>query len=245
MEIIEVNLFLTILVFSSQIAFSKQLIVGIGKHYTAPFIVKNGEKVESGIIFDIFQEVAKIKKYGIKYVSIPRNRVESFLERGSTHVLPRSNPAWLNFPNKFDWSAPWAIDSNRFVTLKGGNQTPIKSLNDLFGKNLGTITGYRYKKLQPFFSSGKILRDDAKTMDANFSRLRNGWIPSLIDSEFNIKFYLRSNPTKYEISDFALNTFEISSVFSKKSPLSPKDFNLIIKNMKSSGKLERIFEKYR
>lgn len=225
------------------------LIVSFGSHDAEPYAIIQNELLIGGIIKDIMDEVGKITQINIRYRNVPRKRMDLFLLSGKIHVRLVSSPRWYTKQEKekYRWSVPLFQEFGRYVVL-AKDAFLITDIDDLIGRRLGTILGYQYPDaLMERFIDREIVRADAKTLEANFTRLGKNWVDCLIDADILIKYYLKKHQAheKFLISKKIVNSYNIQAMISRQTPVSIARVNAAFKQMKDSGKIQQILDKYK
>lgn len=230
----------------SQSAVSQPLIVLFGSHNAEPFAFVEKEFLVGGIVKDIADELGSQLNIDIRYINVPRRRMEHYLISGEGHIRLMANPKWARNPDQFQWSTPLFDEYDSFVVQKGSSLR-IRDFKDLFGKTLGTIHGYHYPALKDFFEHKKIIRDDTDNMTANFRRLGLGRIDSFIDSNIAIAYYLRKHNAhdRFIVAEKTASTHEIQAMMSQSLPVPFQTINAAFERMKRGGKIQEILERYR
>lgn len=221
------------------------LVVCYGVHNASPYTFIQDERLAGGIIKDLYDGLGSALGIPVEYQQASRKREEDFLLKGESHVIPISNPAWLEHGEQFNWTLPLFTESNRFV-VSAKNPISIESFKDLHGKRLGTIRGYYYTGLMEALESGQILRQESENLETNFKMLQRGRIDCLIDSEILIRHYLKAHDAHddFVIAKKIASTHSVQSAISKKAPVSIERINAAFKQMRETGQIERIIENY-
>ena len=229
-----------------EIASAQPLIVSFGCNNTEPYALLEGEQLVGGIIKDMMDELAKELGREVRYMDVPRKRIEPYLLSGKLHICPIFNPAWGKDSAQYDWSIPLFQESNLFV-VSAKRAFPVKTFDDLNGKRLGTILGYCYPGLMEKFDRQEIKRDDVTSLEQNFKKLEAGRIDCLIDSNILIDYYLKKHDAydKFVIAEKVASTHDIQSMFSKQIPISIDRINAAFQQLKESGKIAEILDKYK
>lgn len=242
------TLFLSIIVFlTADAAAGQPLIVSFGSHDAEPYAFIENEQLVGGIIKDIMDEVGKEIGIEIRYKNIPRKRMDLYLLSGKVHIRLISSPCWSKNPKQYQWSVPLFKESGRYV-VSAKNAFPIILYDDLKGKRLGTILGYQYPAgLTDRFDARDIIRDDAKTLEANFKRLMMNRIDCLIDADIPIAYYLKKHQAHEEfvIAEKVDSTHDIQAMMSLQMPVSCDRINAVFQQLKDSGKVRQILHMYK
>jgi len=226
---------------------SPELKISFGVHNAEPYAFINKGKLEAGIIKDISEALSQ--KLGIKvsYINVPRKRLEAYLKSGKTHIVFMSNPAWVKNADDFYWSIPLFQQSDIFV-VDSQRAFPINKFSDLYGKRLGTISGYHYENLDQDLQDGKIIRDDVSDLATNFKKLQSGRIDSLVDANILVDYYLKKHSAKHKfiVTEKAASINDNYAMFTRKPlPIDYERINAELLQLKESGKIDEIIARYR
>lgn len=221
------------------------LIVSYGDHNSAPYAVEQGEVLYSGIIKDIATEIADELDINISFFKTPRKRTERYLENETVHLVIISNPAWLKNSNKLQWSETVFVEKDIIVT-RADNTHIYQELADLKGMIIGTIRGFTYPNLQPYFDKEHFVRYDVSNLQVNFIRLELNRIDALVDADVAINYHLLKSekPKAYRVLPIVVSEHNIQAALSPNAPVSLEDFNKALIKLKEQGVIAAILKKY-
>lgn len=207
----------------------------------APLII-DSVKSHDGLVSDYLYALAEEMDIKLKIELLPRKRIDKSSEPYDLNCY--TSLAWNDHPEKFHWSQPLFLKKE----IIAGSQSVPKTLEGFNGEAIGTMRGYRYPTLEPFFQTKKLIRNDAENETVNFQKLVKNRISYIVTDEMLMSYYLKTHPEhlkKIHPKFLVESTFPIECAISKKSKLSPKAVDKAIQKLKQSGKLEAIFNKYR
>lgn len=232
--------------FMPKVAAGETLIVAFGSHNAEPYAFIEQGQLSGGIIRDIMDEVGKELAMEVRYLNVPRKRMESYLRTGKAHLRLLANPRWVSEPEQYRWSLPLFRELDIFV-VSATNAFPITAIDDLQGKRVGTILGYRYPKLMEKFAARQVFRDDVKCLEANFLKLKEGRIDCLVDSEILISYYLRKNRVQkdYVVGEMRASSHDVRAMLSRQLPVPFERIDAAFKKLRDSGKIRQILDSYR
>ena len=212
------KLFIQVIILTPLLAIADNkttLIIGYGDHDAAPYAIEKGEKLHAGVIKDIASELADELDIDISFLKTPRKRIERYLENNIVHIVLNTNPVWLNNSEKLQWSDPLFIEQDKII-VKSSNTKEYKSLLDFKNMIIGTIRGYKYPNLEPYFSKGYFTRYDVSTLEVNLIRLKLNRIDALVDADILINYQLKQNksPEDYKLLPLVISEHNISSALS-------------------------------
>ncbi|HCM47998.1 MAG TPA: hypothetical protein DIS98_11015 [Colwellia sp.] len=221
------------------------LIISYGDHDAAPYSIEIGEQLYGGIIKDIATELAGELDIAVTFVKTPRKRIERYLENNTVHLVLITNPAWLTNSEKLQWSESIFIEKNMMV-VKADNTNKYQELIDFRGMIIGTVRGYTYPTLQPFFDQEKFIRYDVSNLNVNFIRLDLRRIDALVDANILINYQLKksNNAQDFTVLPLIVSEHNIQAALSPNAPITLTQFNQALKILKDQGVIDAILKKY-
>jgi len=221
------------------------LIIGYGDHNSAPYAIEEAEQLTSGLIKDIATELAGELDICITFVKTPRKRIERYIENNTIHMLLIGNPNWLSNSDKLQWSETIFIEKDIMV-VKADNPNKYQELADFKGMIVGTIRGYKYPSLQPFFDKGHFIRYDVNNLNVNLIRLDLNRIDTLIDSDILINYQVKQNrnPQIFNVLPLIVSKQDIKAALSPNAPIKLSQINQALKKLKDQGVIDAIMKKY-
>ena len=153
---------------------------GFNQQHYSPYVIHDDNfTAQSGIVFDMSMAIAEEAGFVAKLISLPRKRIEGFLVEGKIDAQCHTNPAWYQHPDLV-WSEALYRDSD--VVISNHN---FASLNEFFDSKrfkLGTVLGYKYPEIAPYFASGNIKRFNSTTSKGSFARFIRGELDGFVTS---------------------------------------------------------------
>ncbi|WP_019029537.1 substrate-binding periplasmic protein [Colwellia piezophila] len=221
------------------------LIIGYGDHNSAPYAIEKTEQLSGGIIKDIATELAGELDITVTFVKTPRKRTERDIENNTIHLVLISNSNWLANSDKLQWSETIFIEKDVMV-IRADNTNQYQQLIDFSGMIIGTIRGYTYPNLQPYFDKKHFVRYDVSNLNVNFLRLELGRIDALIDANILINYQLKQsdNSQLFKVLPLNINQQNIQAALSPNAPITLSQFNQALKKLKDQGVIAAILKKY-
>jgi polar amino acid transport system substrate-binding protein len=227
---------------SSNIKKPQKAFFGVSMETSLPFIeIINGStkpEIKSGILKDLAEALFAELKIEPVLVLLPKKRVGPDLVSGELSIVCYAHESW--FPNsKQDllWSNELTTNTNLIVSL---GKKRAKKIEDLYGKNVGTIVNYVYKNLESYFEKNKIYRENGPNNESNIQKLLHGRIDYLILSNMEYGYYKKTHP-QLVADDLGMDTSRVKCAVSKKSGINLELLNQAIEKLRASGKLAHIF----
>ena len=221
------------------------MLIGYGDHDAPPYAIEKAETLYSGIIKDIATEIADELDINVVFIKTPRKRIERYLENGTINLILMTNPAWLSNSEKLQWSEALFIEKDLLV-VKADDKKNYQKITDFRGMIIGTIRGYKYPTLQPYFDKGYFNRYDVSNLNVNFIRLDLKRIDALVDAEILINYQLKqsNNSDSYKVMPMEVSQQHIQAALSPKAPITLLQLNQVLKKLKEQGVIEAILKKY-
>ncbi len=211
----------------------------ISDHEQAPFVLREEGHISGGILKELIDRLAQELHLSPLYIPLPRKRLEQALKSGQVHLLPASSPDWLEADLPLYWTNPW-LHSRERLLLRQDTLAPVNSLNDLYGKRLGTVMGHQYPLLEFWFERHLILRSDGHTTAQNLRRLARGRIEALIDSELVILHLAAQNPDQFVIAPFSASEQYYRMALTPQAPCSGAALEEALQRLLQAGVVDAL-----
>lgn len=227
---------------------NKEIIVGFNHVAWPPYLIKEANGKIHGIMMDVMKAIASKHGFSVKITPLPEKRAIRSMVRGDIDAYTKAKQ-WVKNPNAYLWTDP-VVDSTDVLIFPKDRPVDFETPDDLKGKTVGTILGYRYPLLEPYFADGRITRDDVKKDSLMLSKLLRGRDDAAIINKFVAHWVIRQNPEfkgKFAFSEKSLGTAGCGFMFTAKQNWGPfiELFNNALATMKEDGRLEAIVQKYR
>lgn len=212
--------------------------------WSEPYAFYDGDRnLVDGLIKELIEALSRKLDSSFEHVYVSRNRVESGVEKGQVDVRCFINEAWTEKPDLYAWSQVWYEISNIVVWKKG--RSPVKKIDDLDSKTLGTTSGYMYKAVNDLFKSGKVKRSDVATEVMNLTLLQKDRIDYALVERTSFEWFLKVNGDDikgYEM--LMLERIPLKCAISKASNIKVEDINEAISKLRLEGFFKRLELKY-
>lgn len=222
------------------------LIIGYGDYHSKPFIARAGDSVVGGLIMDIGDELSERLNRPVIYKQYNRKRFEDDLSSAVIHLNCATNPAWLNNPEGFEWTYPLYQDRDLLVAKKELAPT-IKTIDDVIGKRIGTILGFKYPgAVGNLFRAEKAKRIDVSNLQQGLKMLERDRVDLVLNSEMRLRSALATSgmAKKVAFTPIVENRFFYYCALSRLSPVSFLEFQSAIEDMIADGFFRRLEETY-
>jgi len=222
-----------------------RLLIGYGDHDAAPYAIEKAEILNGGIIKDIATELSGELDISVTFVKTPRKRTERYLESDTIHLVLITNPNWLSNSEKLQWSESLFVEKD-IIVIKADNPKEYQKISDLRSMIIGTIRGYKYPALQPFFNKEHFIRYDVANLEVNFIRLALDRIDALVDADILINYQLKQNKDAeiFKVLPLTVSQHNIQAALSPNAPITLIQLNQALKKLKDQGVIAAILKKY-
>lgn len=173
----------------------------------------------------------------VKYVQLPRTRIMAALQDGSGDVLCSYLPEWL--PGDADWTRAFIPVSEVLLTMP--HIRPPASIEDLRGKRLGTVLGFRYPTLEKALGKD-FIRDDAPTSALSIKKWAGGRFEHLVTTRNVITQHANDGilPQGYHV--MTISEVKTMCAVSRKSKITIHEVNAAVNALEKSGELPGILK---
>lgn len=208
-----------------------------------PLIRIENDQAREGFLLELSQRLASNVGRTLKLIIIPRPRLIRMLEQGTVDVHCNANAAWLKTINShYVWSRPLMIQRDLLISR---DAQPF-DLDHLHGERVGTVRGFSYPVLQPYFDSGQLQRDDARTQEQVLNKLAAKRYNYAVSSKHNFDWYNKSKPVEQHFKQLQiLKSFEIACLVRDSPDIPTQAILSTLAAMKSSGEIDQLFSRYR
>lgn len=209
-----------------------------------PYADIREDRLVGGIVFDLTQAIGNALQMPVRYVVLPRKRVEAAAQAGEVDVRCYFNPAWTQKPEHYLFSNPLFDASDVLVGAAG--QSPITDLAQLpQGATVGTVLGFLYPSLDKRFNDQSLLRDDALDQEKVLVKLgRARYRYSAVNS--HVLAWFKRQAGSEAIADWSL-PLERTDFYCgviKNATLKSQRVVDAINRLKASGQIDRILHNY-
>ncbi|OHX12181.1 substrate-binding periplasmic protein [Chromobacterium sphagni] len=221
--------------------------IGVADTDAPPIAVlsEDGNTLTGGLARDLGLLLAEEINLKPQFVLLARRRVEPSIESGKVDIICNANPDWFPNSSRLGWTHEIYPLVERVLSLKG--QPPIRQLDDLAGKNIGTLHGYHYPTLEYLWASNRSQRQTEARFDLLFKSLEKHLSDVAIVTELTYVWWTRGHAQ--EAAAFKVHPLLVSSqptmcALSPQSPLKLDELNRAIDRLHKSGKLKTLMSRY-
>jgi polar amino acid transport system substrate-binding protein len=218
----------------------RELVMLAPLNHTMPIAEFNGDVLTGGIIKDLGELIAAKLQRTARFISVPSRRVPLMLVRGQADGVCLVQPHWID--GEFHWSPPLIPTGG--VVLARADAPHITRLEDLRGKKIGTVAGYRYHAIEPLLGKD-FLRDDAPSAMHNLRKLRAGRTQYTLTELSTAAWQVRKDPTGSLRLDITYENNMARCAFSQNSRVPYAEIKLAIDSIIAEHGVDAIMARYR
>lgn len=224
----------------------------IGEDKVFPYSYKTNGQIK-GTDPDILAEVARRMNISINIELVPFKRMKVYVKKGLcdagfTMFYMKEREKFGIYPR-----LPFRY-SNYSVFVKQGREFKFKSIEDLYGKNVGSVIGYHIsEEFDTAVADGRIMLHEVPNHIQNIKKLLSGRIDCLINNYDYMLITMKDMGVAGKIVALPTSITELKGsyiVFSKagrnigNKEAFVKNFSSVLEEMKKDGTFQRIYKKY-
>lgn len=235
-----------LLLVQSLAVFSEETIVmnGTESGYP-PYIIKNENATETGIMIDVLRHIANKHDYKIVTKSIPKKRISQHIKLGTIDANATAKK-WVVDPQNYAFTDV-IIDMRDVLFSLKESSANYQVAKDLIGKKLSTHLGYRYPSLNDQIKNQQTARVDEYSELLMLKSVLSKRTDVAIANEVVGNWIINKHPklqNKFEVSAKSFGSVGYRIMFQKKWQGFVNEFNKELAVMKQNGELESIVQKY-
>ena len=205
-----------------------------------PMALFQHDKLIGGILKDLGEAIARRLGRSLHFVSVAGEQVGSTLSAGKADGICYVRPFWID--GDFDWSRALIPDAELVAASPGA--PPVRALSDLRDRPVGTVTGYRYPRVEQVLGA-RFVRVDSGTMEDNLRKLYGGAVRYTVITRSTLAWQLREHKTPKMRADLVFASFSAQCAFSKRSNVPFAEVDKAINSLVEDGSVEDILVRYR
>lgn len=213
--------------------------------WSMPYADVREDRLVGGIVFELTQAIGAALHLPVRYVVLPRKRIEAAAQAGELDVRCYFNPAWTQNPGQYLFSNPLFDASDVLVGARSAS-SPLTDWSQLpQGSTVGTVLGYLYPVLEKRFQDHSLLREDAVDQEKVLMKLGRARTPYAVVNTRVLAWFKRQSGSE-AIADWAvpLERADFYCGVNKSSPHKPQRVVDAINRLKATGEIDRILQSY-
>jgi ABC-type amino acid transport substrate-binding protein len=176
-----------------------------------------------------------------------RMRQDQAAASGQVDLRCFVSPEWVPpaLRQQYDWPTPFMHVEERLAGSVGKPQ--IRSVNELHGKTVGMVLGYRYPALEPLFDRHLANRDNAPNEAGVLAKQLAGRTDYMAVRTLDFYYLQRQNPALgvLQLSPLVINIAPLYCARPKTSQLSLEELVQAQQRLLDAGTMEKILQRYR
>jgi ABC-type amino acid transport substrate-binding protein len=173
----------------------------------------------------------------VQFVALPRTRIMAALESGEGDVLCSYLPEWT--PGDVDWTRAFIPVVELLLTLPHVNAP--ETIDDLRGKRIGTVLGFRYPTLEKALGQD-FIRDDAPTSTLSLKKWMAGRFDYMVTPRNVITQHLAGGTLPHGYHVMTISEVKTKCAVSRKSKITVEEVDAAINALEKSGELPGILK---
>ena len=205
-----------------------------------PLAQFDNDKLSGGILKDLGEAIAaRIGRKAI-FLSVAADQVSATLSHGKADGICYVRPFWID--GDYHWSRPLIPDAELVAAVPGAPQ--VRSLMDLRDRPVGTVTAYRYPRVEQVLG-GRFQRRDSPTMEENLRKMMQGRFNYTVVGQTILDYQMKVNKDLKLRPDLVYASFTAQCAFTKGRHSVFKEANQAINDMLEDGAVDAILARYR
>ncbi|MRX11261.1 transporter substrate-binding domain-containing protein [Pseudoduganella sp. FT25W] len=196
--------------------------------------------IAGGIVKDFGDVLAQRLGRRPVYLNADVPEVTPALTGGRADAMCYVMPFWID--GDYNWSPPLFPDAEMIAARSDAPR--LRSLKDLRDRQVGTVLGYRYQRVELVLGA-RFKRTDAPSMEANIQQMVAGKVPYTMISEATLNYQHRINPGMKVRGDLVFSAYKAQCAFSQKSAIPFDEVSRTIDTLIKDGSIDQILARYR
>ncbi|MDQ0204322.1 polar amino acid transport system substrate-binding protein [Pectinatus haikarae] len=221
-----------------------KIVVGLDDNYP-PMGFRDENNEITGFDVDLAKEAAVRLKRDVEFKPIDWSSKEAELKSGRVDVLWNGLDITEDRKKNMLFSNPY-MDNKQIIFV--AKDSPIKALDDLKGKTVGTQSGSTGEEN---INKDQTLKDSFKEVKAYpdyiaaFMDLENGRIDAIVGDEITGRYYMSKHPDKFEARDLAVGDVTSFGIgFAKDNTALRDEVQKVMDEMKADSTMAKISQKW-
>ncbi|CAG8870179.1 hypothetical protein PS627_03895 [Pseudomonas fluorescens] len=216
----------------------------VAESWSMPLIRIENEQPVEGILYDLMQAIARHTGARPEYHVMAKLRLQQAMEDGDIDVRCYVATQWLNDrPGDYLWSVPVITQLDLLVAAPG--TTGPSPPEQLPAQAIGTVLGFAYPPLEPFFTSGHLEREDSRSQLLVLHKLHAGRYQHAVSNQLSLDWFNRQLPDPQRLRSVqVLDEQQLGCMVRSDSAVPAQGVLRALVRMKQSGEVDRIIQRY-
>lgn len=213
-------------------------------NYPPLTFVEDNQK--TGIINDLLIAVCGLTGDTFTYIDAPFPRAMVMFEAGDIDIEPSVSPQWRMDSKNSVYTIPYRKTVDALLFADKDSFVEVTTPEDLAGLRIGVVRGYNYPGYDKCFADGTLKKYESRNEDRLLEKMCMGRVDVIIAHKAYAQYMMKVNKA-YRGFVFGAPVYDLDIMmrFNDDSRDAVPRFNEALEQLKSSGELERILDKYR
>ncbi|MBA1187914.1 amino acid ABC transporter substrate-binding protein [Pseudomonas entomophila] len=218
--------------------------IAVSESWSMPLMQLRDDRPVDGILFEVFQTLARRAGVEPEYHLMPRLRLQQAMREGDIDVQCYVAPAWLDpIPPGYRWSVPLLVQRDVLVAAPG--VAASTTLAQLHRETVGAVLGFRYPALDTAWQSGELRREDSRNQLLALQKLEAGRFRFAVSNQLTLDWYNRQLPPDERLQALEVLEEDALGCLVRDDPRLPVRALLAeLKRMKRSGDIDQVVRRY-
>ncbi len=219
-----------------------ELIFGITNAHKMPWVRLVNDEAHGGLLVEIGALMAQALHHDVRFVMVPRKRVEVMLQQHDIDLICNYRPQWFDEPAKVFWSGPVLRQGDVVVSLRARGLAVTAA--DLANKKISMTLGYHYPELQKLMANHPFSRIDVKYEELTIQQVMTGLADYAVLNSYMFDWYVHEHPQHPFTTATFVSTFDFECALSKRAPVTESELQAATKRLRAQGQFAALAEKY-
>ncbi|WP_244898495.1 substrate-binding periplasmic protein [Pseudoalteromonas ulvae] len=196
-----------------------------------------------GIFPDIFTRISELTGHEFKFIPVAVGRGQQMFDRGLIDIEPGINPIWRQTTQVRGIYSQEYMFSHEVVLSRTAET--ITQPEQLYGKIIGAVRGYRYGEFERHFASNRIVKVDNLSESLLLAQLHHGFIDYVLIGDVTAYYFIKQNPQYRDFHViYQVSKLPVSMRMQPKLKTLHKDINLALETMIQNDEFTTIYNRY-
>lgn len=215
-----------------------ELVVLVDRAADMPMAGFASGQLVKGIHKDMGEELARNLGRRVRFVILPRKRIEHALQAGEADILCAYLPEWLQ--GDYLWSR--IVFTAEEVLVTDIQVERPRTIEDVSGQPVGTVLGYAHPEMERVLGKN-FVRDDAPNMAINFEKLARGRVHHMLIAKGALNHLQRMrHPPLALYPPMSIMTFSPRCAVSRKGHVTLREIDDAIQRALEDGSIGRMVD---
>jgi ABC-type amino acid transport substrate-binding protein len=213
-----------------------ELVVLVDRASDMPMARFASGNLAAGIHKDLGTALARNLGRQVRFVILPRKRIEHALQVGEADILCGYTPEWLQ--GDYLWSQ--TVFTAEEVLVTDTSVAAPRSIEDVRGQPVGTILGYAHPEMEQVLGKD-FVRDNAPNMEINLEKLARGRVHHILIAKGVLAYRQRLRPSPLKLHPpLPVMSFQTRCAVSRNGHVTLAEIDAAIRQAHQDGTIANI-----